>query len=302
MMKSILIIDDENIQATSLAKSLKKERESIDFFVASQEKEILHSIEHLYFDIAVVDLRMDDFEIDGFHVIDKIIEVNPFAKIIIVSAFTQEYLTELNKVLMLGKIIGVIEKKEYSVFLHEILLCIAKYEEYLTQNPKETSKALLSYYANAKNQPNTYEKGIVFEHFVTLLFSNMGFKHISKRVIDKSRNEVDLIIRNDIKDHFFSKFRPYFLIECKNKPEEGIGKNDFIQFYSKLKNTNGLSDMGFLITSGFISKTTYLEAIRTSQSKEKITFISNPEIERLINSESPIDELKKIIDEQVKDN
>ncbi len=301
-MNSILIIDDENIQATSLAKSLKKERMDIDFHVASKENDILYSIEHLYFDIAVVDLRMDDFEIDGFSVIDKIIKINPFAKIIIVSAFTQEYLTELNKVLVSGKIIGIIEKKEYGVFVNEILLCVAKYEELLTHNPKETSKALLSYYANAKNQSNTYEKGIVFEHFITLLFSNMGFKHINKRVIDKSRNEVDLIIRNDIEDTFFSKFRPYFLIECKNMPEDGVGKNDFVQFYSKLKNTNGLSDMGFLITTGYISKTTYLEALRTSLGKEKITFISNPEIERIINSERPLDELKIIIDEQVKDN
>ncbi|NBB22553.1 response regulator [Runella sp. CRIBMP] len=301
-MKSILIIDDESIQANSLAKSLKKERTNIDFFVASKEEEILYSIEHLYFDIAIVDLRMDDFDIDGFQVIDKIIEINPFAKIIVVSAFTQEYFTELNKILLSGKIIAIIEKKEYNVFLSEIVLAIAKYEEYVTKNPSETSKALLNYYANAKNQQNSYEKGIVFEHFITLLFNNMGFKTIIKRVIDKSRNEVDLIIRNDVNDNFFSKFRPYILVECKNKPDDGIGKNDFIQFYSKLQHTNGLSDLGFLITSGFISKTTYLEAMRTSKNGEKIAFISNPEIERLINSESPMEELKKIIDEQVKDN
>ncbi len=302
MIKSILIIDDEKLQAISLAKSLKKEKDNIDFHVASEEKNILYDIENLYYDVAIVDLRMDDYEIDGFQIINKIITINPFAKIIIVSAYREEYLSEINDILLTGKIIGIFEKKEYNTFVNEIVVAISRYEEFLTSNPSETSKALLNFYIMVKNEKNTYQKGVMLENFIALLFNNIGFYNISKRTIDKSLNEVDLIIRNEINDSFFSKFAPYILVECKNKPEENVGKNDFIQFYSKLKNTNGLSDLGFLITSGYIAKNTYIEAVRTSNERSKVIFISNPEIERLIKSVYPIDELKRIIDEQVKDN
>lgn len=302
MIKSILIIDDERIQAESLSKSISKEKEYINSYVACEEKEILSSIESIFFDVAIVDLRMDNFSIDGFSIIEKIIKINPFSKIIIVSAYTQEYINQLKDILLTGKIIGIIEKKEYKQFLSEIIVSLSKFEETHYNDPSETAKALTSFYANAKNETNTYQKGIVFEQFVAILFSNMGFANINKRVLDKSRNEVDLVLRNEINDNFFSKFAPYILVECKNKPNDPVGKNDFIQFFSKLKNTNGLANLGFLITTGYIAKTTYVEAVRTSTESCKIIFLSNPEIERLINSTTPILELKKIIDDQVKDN
>lgn len=302
MIKSILIIDDERIQAESLSKSIRKEKEYVNCYIACEEDEILSSIESIFFDVAIVDLRMDNYAIDGFSIIEKIIEINPFSKIIIVSAYTHEYINQLKNILLSGKIIGIIEKKEYKQFLSEIIVTLSKYEETHFNDPSETAKALTSFYANAKNETNTYQKGIVFEQFVAILFSNMGFANINKRVLDKSRNEVDLVLRNEINDNFFSKFAPYILVECKNKPNDPVGKNDFIQFYSKLKNTNGLANLGFLITTGYIAKTTYIEAVRTSSEKCKVIFLSNPEIEKLINSITPLLELKKLIDEQIKDN
>jgi len=92
------------------------------------------------------------------------------------------------------------------------------------------------------------------------------------------------------------------LIECKNKPEEKVSKNDFIVFNNKLKNTNGLAELGIIATSGFISRNTYLEAIRESGEIRKVLFMSSPEIEQLIRSIDKKEEFKRLIDSQVKDN
>jgi len=81
-----------------------------------------------------------------------------------------------------------------------------------------------------------------------------------------------------------------------------VNKNDFIVFSEKVRNSNGLAKLGIIATTGYISSTTYLEAIRGSGGDEKIVFISNPEIERIINSDNYLEEFKKIIDGQVKDN
>ena len=121
------------------------------------------------------------------------------------------------------------------------------------------------------------------------------------RTKDKSYNEVDLIIRNDINDLFFGKFKPYFLVECKNEIQN-VDKNQFITFKSKLDNTNDLCNMGFIVTSKGFKRSSYLEAIRSSNTDSKIIFISNYEIEELIHADSALNALKKIIDLQVKDN
>jgi hypothetical protein len=134
------------------------------------------------------------------------------------------------------------------------------------------------------------------------MFQSIGFNQVLKRVKDQSLNEVDLIIRNDIEDNFIGKFGKYILVECKNKPEDKVNKNDFIVFQNKLKNTNGLSELGILATTGHITKNTYVEAVRESSESRKILFLSNPEIEKLIKAENKLSAFKSLIDDQVKDN
>ena len=96
----------------------------------------------------------------------------------------------------------------------------------------------------------------------------IGFKEINYRKIDKSQNEIDLIVRNDIEDKFFEKFSPYFFVECKNIIEN-VDKNMFVLFLTKLQGSNELARLGFIITTSGFKRTTYLEALRTSNASSK---------------------------------
>ena len=302
MNKSVLIIDDEQTQVNSLTKALKEKLPDVEFIPTFVEQDILSAIESKFYSLAIVDLRMDKYSFNGITLIEKIIEVNPFSKIIVISAFTQEYIDKVKPFMWKGKIINVLEKEKFEVWIPKIVNTINEYYETINEDSSPLQAALLQYYADAKNELDAYKKGEKFENFVSLLFGNIGYQDIKRRVIDKSRNEVDLIVRNEINDLFLNKLGDYFLIECKNKPNENVGKNDFVQFYSKLDNTNGLARFGFLFTAGYIAQTTYTEAVRTSKSDKKIVFFSNTEIERLIKTEDIRKEFKNIIDEQVKDN
>lgn len=302
MKRSVLIIDDELDQAEGLCKSLTKSLSNTSFEYASTEEDIITAIENKYFSVTIVDLRMDKFSFDGIDLIKKIIEVNPFAKIIIISAFTGEYLSPIKDLFKTGKIIDVIEKKEFSQFVDELTKVISEYHIELFDNPSEINNALLEFYSQAKNETDAFKKGERFENFVSLLFQSIGYSKVSKRVKDKSLNEVDLIIRNEINDPFLSKFGKYILIECKNKPKENIDKNTFIVFNSKLVHTNNLSELGILATTGYIARNTYIEAVRTSHDIRKIIFLSNIEFESLIMSNDKLETFKEIIDNQVKDN
>lgn len=302
MRRSILIIDDVKEQAEGLSKGLSSLLPDCAFEYRHKEEDILDAIENRFFSLAIVDVRMDDYSYDGIDVVNKIFEMNPFSKVIIVSAFKDEYLYKIKDLLLTGKVVDILDKDEFDVWLPKLSKVIEGYYQDQEKDPSEINNALLQYYSEAKNETNTYTKGEKFEHFISLMFQSIGFNQVLKRVKDKSLNEVDLIIRNDIEDSFLGKFGKYILVECKNKPTEKVNKNDFIVFSSKLKNTNGLAELGIIATTGYITKNTYIEAVRESSEVRKILFLSNPEIERLIKSHDKLSEFKFLIDSQVKDN
>lgn len=302
MEKNILIIDDEKVQAEGLTKALKKVLPEFYIDWCSEEEAILDAIENRFYTLAIVDIRMDKYKYDGLDIVSRIFEINPFAKVIIVSAFKDEYIVQLKKVLLTGKVVDIIDKESFSTWPQKLKLIIENYYLSLEADSSEINKALMQFYADAKNETDTFKKGVRFEHFISLLFQSFGYNEVSKRVIDKSLNEVDLIIRNEIDDSFLSKFGKYILIECKNKPGMGVSKNDFIVFASKLTHTNGFAELGILATSGYIAWNTYYEALRTSSGLRKVMFLSNPEIEKLIRADNKKEEFKKLIDLQLKDN
>jgi CheY-like chemotaxis protein len=301
-LRKILVIDDERAQAEALKETFYEIIPGADVSSAWTKDDILEKIENSFYNLAVLDIRMDELPFDGIRLSKMIIEVNPFTKILFVSKFASEYMEDLNQLFSNGKILGFSEKKDYEKWKPELQNITLKYFEELESEPKQVNNVLLQLYADARNEPVTYKKGVMFENFVTLLFRSIGFYEVMKRVKDKTLNEVDLVVRNDIEDPFLAKFGKYFLIECKNKPEYKINKNDFILFSTKVSHTDGLSELGFLFTSSSITRNTYLEAIRESKETKKIIFVDNRLINQLLAFPDLKDGLKKLIDNQVKDN
>lgn len=302
MRKNVIIIDDVKEQAEGLTKGLSHLLPNYTFENYHTESDILNAIENRFYSLAILDIRMDDFSFDGIELAEKIFQVNPFANVIIISAFKDEYFLRLKDLLLTGKVVDIQDKDEFDIWLPKLKTVIENYYDNVAKDPSEINNALLQYYSDAKNETDTYRKGEKFEHFMSLMFQSIGFNQVLKRVKDQSLNEVDLIIRNDIEDNFINKFGKYILVECKNKPVEKVNKNDFIVFQNKLKNTNGLAELGIIATTGYITKNTYIEAIRESGETRKILFLSNPEIEKLIKAENKLSTFKNLIDLQVKDN
>jgi len=302
MRKNVIIIDDVKEQAEGLDKGLSRLLPDYSFENYHSEQEILNAIENRFFSLAILDIRMDGFSFDGIELAKKIFEVNPFAHVIIISAFKDEYFLRLKDLILTGKVVDIQDKEDFDIWLPKLKGTIEKYYENIEKDPSEINNALLQYYSEAKNEIDTYRKGERFEHFMSLMFQSIGFNQVLKRVKDQSLNEVDLIIRNDIEDSFIGKFGKYILVECKNMPVTKVNKNDFIVFQNKLKNTNGLAELGIIATTGYITKNTYIEAVRESGESRKILFLSNPEIEKLIKADNKLSTFKNLIDNQVKDN
>lgn len=297
MNRTILVIDDEELQAKNLAEALQKELPEYVFNYVWEEDEIQKVVVSTYYAIALVDLRMDGYKFDGFEIINLISEVNPYAKVIAVSAYTEEYMQKLSGYMSEGKLLSITEKETFDKWIPRLKNMIETYYN-KGLNPI-TVQVLEDSFAEAKNEKDAFKKGKKFEDFVVNLFRQMGFAHIETRKRDAASNELDLIIRNDINDTFFNKFKRYIYVECKNKPESGIDKNDFIVFNNKVQSSFGNSDIGIMFTTGTVKHTVLREALKECKYNIKIIFLSSSEILRLIRAPKMLEEFKEIIDEQV---
>lgn len=297
MNKSILIIDDQESQAKELSSALQTVLGDCSICHAYEEKDILTKVITRYYSVAIVDLRMERYNIDGFDVMDQIMIVNPYAKIIVVSAYLNKYMTRLSEYISKGAVLAISEKKELGVWIPELTQII---NGYFNKDINAFAIQILEdLFAKAKNEQDASRKGRMFEEFVVGLFRQMGFVHIDTRVRDKACNEIDLIVRNDLNDPFFSKFGRYIFVECKNRPELGFSKNDFIVFNKKVSSSNGDSNFGVVFTTGHIKRTVFLEVLRESEKGIKILYLGSGEIAKLIHTPNMLDEFKEIIDQQV---
>ena len=297
MNRTILVLDDEELQAKNLAEALESELPGSNVIYEWRESEIEKAVINNFYTIALVDLRMDNYKFDGFSIIDLISEVNPYAKVIAVSAYTEEYIQKLSDYMSVGKLLGISNKESFDNWLPKLKEMIEGYYN-KGLNPI-TVQVLEDSFSTAKNEPDAFKKGKMFEDFMVNLFRQMGFSHIETRKRDSSSNELDLIVRNDIDDPFFRKYSRYIYVECKNKPESGIDKNDFIVFNNKVQSSFGNSDLGVMATTGIIKKTVAYEALKESKFNNKIVFLTSAEILRIIHTPKMIEEFKEIIDSQV---
>ena len=297
MNRTILIVDDDELQAKNLATALAQELKDYQIISEWRENEIFNAVVKNFYSVALVDLRMDRFKFDGFDIMNLIGDVNPFAKTIAVSAYTEEYMQKLQEFISEGKLLAISEKESFSTWVPKLKDII---EGYLSRGVNPIAVQVLEdSFAEAKNETDAYKKGKMFEDFMVNFFRQMGFMHIDTRKRDAASNEIDLLIRNDIDDSFFNKFGRYIYVECKNKPESGIDKNDFIVFNTKIASSCGYSELGVMATTGTIKKTVYYEALKDCKFNKKIVFLTSNEILRIIHTPKMLDEFKEIIDSQV---
>lgn len=297
-VKKILVVDDEQMQAKALAGVIEKNIVGADVFYASDEEEIKDRIRNSFYNLLVLDIRMDHYETNGIALAKEAISNNPFTKIIFVSRFLSEYLADISPLMRDGRILAFSEKEPYDEWIKKLKPIIDDYYASADEQ-SQAADALVSYYAEAKNETDAYKKGERFEHFVAMLFANIGYKEILSRVKDAALNEVDLIVRNDIEDLFLSKLGKYFFVECKNKPEHRTDKNDIIVFGDKLSRSNGMAEFGFIFTTSTITRNSIVQLVKMDTEEYKIIIVDNVAIMDLIQAQDMKECLKKLIDQQV---
>jgi len=92
-MKKILIVDDSSYMRMLIMKTIKKSGLYIMFEAGTQE-EALEQFKVSKPDIVILDLNMSEFRQDGIAVLTGIMEINPEAVVIIISAVWYEHVKD----------------------------------------------------------------------------------------------------------------------------------------------------------------------------------------------------------------
>ena len=119
-VKKILVVDDEPMQAKALAGGIEKSIVGADVFYASDEEEIKDRIRNSFYNLLVLDIRMDHYETNGIALAKEAISNNPFTKIIFVSRFLSEYLADISPLMRDGRILAFSEKEPYDEWIKKL--------------------------------------------------------------------------------------------------------------------------------------------------------------------------------------
>lgn len=95
-LKRVLIVDDEETLTWSMAKSLSRDKDKYEVFIANNGKDALNILNKYKIDLVITDIRMPD--INGLDLLLKIRKDYPETKVIIMTAYgSSEIQKEANR-------------------------------------------------------------------------------------------------------------------------------------------------------------------------------------------------------------
>ena len=138
----------------------------------------------------------------------------------------------------------------------------------------------------ATDKSNTAdEKGRTLEELVAGLFDSIAGFTIEQRRVKTETEEIDLYIVNGSSDPKLQREEAIILAECKNWTSK-CGKNEFVEFKSKMENRKGRCSLGFLISWNGFADTITKEMLRVSHERLLIVPIDGKQIQDAVRNGS----------------
>lgn len=129
------------------------------------------------------------------------------------------------------------------------------------------------------------EKGRTLEELVAGLFETIPGFTIDERRVKTETEEIDLYIVNGSNDPKLQREEAIVLAECKNWSAK-CGKNEFVEFKSKMENRRTRCSLGFLISWNGFADTITKEMLRGSHERLLIVPIDGKQIHDAVKDQS----------------
>ncbi len=291
----ILIVDDDPSFVQAYRAILQEEGYSAES--ATTRGEALARLDAGDWTVVLIDqrLRGADGPDSGLDLLDEVSRRSPGTKSIVITAYAESGAIE--RAFAMGAF-DYLEKTEVLDALLRIKLrsawdsVRARDASALARGQLDTQ--LLDTWHAAATEPDRNRKGALLEEAMDTLFRTMpGFVVADKR----RRNEIeelDLIVRNESTDPFWSHEGPYILVECKNWFSR-VGRSEIDTFRAKMQRRRGRCRLGiFVALGGFTEPFLTVANAVASESQDLILPVDRARIEAWIGASDRVEFLKKL--------
>ena len=142
------------------------------------------------------------------------------------------------------------------------------------------------------SETNAHRKGRLLEDLMELLLKSIpGFVVKNRRRgLDE---ELDLIVRNESSDPFWSKESSYILVECKNWSRPCDPK-ELSHFVDKLRSRFDRATLGFFVAAGGFTKGFHAWLGKRRESNHLVVPIDRADLQRLVEASDRSEVLEEL--------
>jgi ActR/RegA family two-component response regulator len=258
----VLVVDDEQFYREMLTEELTKEGWLVD--AVDSRGAALDAIGREAWSVVLVDqkLRGPKGPDSGLELIGEIRRARPEARVIVITGYASPDTVE--RAYQEG-VYDFVEKTESFTALLRIkvrnAMEVIRSQWLDAVRSGDTSSMLASLLVQTQTEPDSARKGRLLEDLLELLLTRIrGFVVAARQ--RGADEELDLLVRNESLDPFWSKESPYILVECKNWSAK-VGPDELDRFRNKLRRRYDRTRLGFFVAaSGFTAgvETTLLAA------------------------------------------
>ncbi len=167
----------------------------------------------------------------------------------------------------------------------------------ITLNASASSVELDSLLKIVETEPDKNKKGEALEELMIKLFQSLdGFD--AKKNARTETEEIDLVIINNSSEARWKDCGPLILVECKNW-SSNCGKNELVQFESKIRNRKGQCKLGFLVSWNGFGTALKKELLRSSHDHAVVGLLSGKDIREAVSSRDFLSVLQRCWEESV---
>jgi HEAT repeat protein len=164
----------------------------------------------------------------------------------------------------------------------------SRFDEF-TRKPQadaEHEALIRARYAEVLRLKNSHEKGRALEALAAALFASIaGFIEAKRNALTASE-EIDVLIRNESRDPFWSPMGQWIFIECKNWRSKRVGKDEFTLFLNKIRNRKPFCRLGFLFCTAAVARTIRLEMVANRGSGLLVVPLNDKDLRALVESDN----------------
>jgi response regulator of citrate/malate metabolism len=299
MDKNILVVYNSISEAGRLVNMLNEQMPGFSFARKDKEHDVVQAIESRYYSLLIIDLDIRLKGDTGIELVKHIFDMNPFVKLICLSAGVTGKLAEDLMAVDQHRLVDIVQRRRLPVMVQELKLVVEHYYKKVSKTYPQINDSLLQYYEIVKHEMNPLKKGLFFESFIRTLLETCGYRKRRSRMKERFLKEIEMVMAQDIHDPFLAGFGKYILIDCKNDAGKALSRSEFLNFSERIKDRAVSSSLGILAAPAELPPNVREEAMSASSESGKIMFLSDQEILRLIAAGDKHEEFKMIIDEQL---